>query len=130
MIYSTDEKQRLDNILGAFHDYISNHTFFDIVYSDKIGYFRVQINDPDGEGLVVIHSVDKLLDVLFNEIINDIRFDKTREEHYFSKLSEDEMEEARRRITEILKNLDVDADYCLNFLDTYLEDYQNNDIDE
>lgn len=68
MIYSPDEKQRMDNILEAFHDYISNHTFFDIVYSDKIGYFRIQVHDPDGEGLMVIHSVDKLLDVLFNEV--------------------------------------------------------------
>ena len=130
MIYSTDEKQRLDNIFEAFHDYISNHTFFDIVYSDKVGYFRIQVHDPEGEGLVVIHSVDKLLDVLFNEIINDIRFDKKREEHYFSKLSEDETKEARRRIIKVLETLGEDAAYCLNFLDTYFEDYQNNDIDE
>jgi len=129
MIYLPDEKQRLDNILGAFHDYISNHTFFDIVYSDKIGYFRIQVHDPDGEGLAVIHSVDKLLDVLFNEVINDIRFDGKNEEHYSSKLSEVETEEARRRITEKLKNLGEDADYCMDFLGTYLEDYPNNNIE-
>lgn len=130
MIYLPDEKQRMDNILEAFHDYISNHTFFDIVYSDKVGYFRIQVHDPDGEGLMVIHSVDKLLDVLFNEVINDIRFDGKNEEHYFSELSEAETEEARRRITEILKKLGEDADYYLDFLGTYLEDYPNNDIEE
>lgn len=130
MIYSPEEKQRLDNILEAFYDYISNHTFFDIVYSDKIGYFRIQVQDPDGEGLVVIHSVDKLLDILFNEVINDIRFDKKSEEHYFAKLSEDEMEKARCRIAKILETLDEDVDYCLDFMDTYLDEYPNNEISD
>lgn len=129
MIYSTGEKQRLDTILKAFHDYISNHTFFDTVYSDKIGYFRIQVDDPD-ENLMSIHSVDKLLDVLFNEIINDIRFGGKNKEHYSSKLSEAETEEARRRITKILKTLGEDADYCLGFLDTYLKEYPDNEIND
>lgn len=126
MIYSAKEKQRMDNILKAFDNYIANHTFFDIVYSDKIGYFRIQVVNPDEEGLVVIHSVDKLLDVLFNEIINDILYSEGGEERDTAEMSEEERDEARRRGTKLLEPLSEDADYCLDFLDTYLENYPNN----
>lgn len=129
MIYLTGEKQRLDAIFKAFHDYISNHAFFDIIYSDKIGYFRVQVNDPE-ESLMVIRSVDKLLDMLFNDIIADILFDRENGAPNFPALSEAETEEARRRITKILETLGEDADYCLSFLDTYLEKYPDNEIND
>lgn len=123
MIYSEQEKRRMEHILEAFHDYIKEHTFFDIVYSDKIGYFRVQVEYPDEEGLVVIRSVDKLLDVLFNEIINDILYAEDGGRHDNTELLQEEAAEARRRITTILEALDDGADYCLDFLDTYLENY-------
>lgn len=31
MTYPKDEKQKLDSILSAFHDYIQTHTYFDIL---------------------------------------------------------------------------------------------------
>lgn len=126
MIYSVKEKRRMDNILKVFDDYIANHTFFDIVYSDKIGYFRIQVENPDGEGLVVIHSLDKLLDVLFNEIINDILYAEGGEERDTAEMSEEEKDEARRRVAKMLESLSEDADYCLDLLNTYLKNYPNN----
>lgn len=130
MIYSVNEKRRMDNILKAFDAYISNHTFFDIVYSDKVGYFRIQVENPDDEGLIVIRSVDKLLDVLFNEIINDILYTEGDVERNIHEMSEEEAEEAQRRIARVLETLGEDADYCMDFLDTYIENYPNNDIQD
>lgn len=129
MVYSKGEKQKLDNILSAFHDYIQTHTYFDILYSDKIGYVRMKVEDPDdGEGLIVIRSAVKMLDVLFNEIINDVRFADQGKQHFSEKLTEEEAGEARRRITAILKPMGAEGEDYLHFLDFYLAGYPYNDI--
>lgn len=124
MIYSKGEKQKLDRILSAFHDYIQTHTYFDILYSDKIGYVRMKVEDPDdGEGLIVIRSAMKMLDVLFNEIINDVQFSDQSKQHFSNKLTEEEASESRNRITAILKTMGPEGDDYLRFLEVYLADY-------
>lgn len=121
MIDSTEETRRMDNILNAFHDYIQAHTFFDIVHSEKIGYMRIQTEYPEeGDGLVVIRSVDTLLEILFTEVIYDVLFEDSERDD-FTVLSKDDVKEIRRRITEILETLDSDQDYCLDFLDVCLK---------
>lgn len=132
MIYSVDEKQKLDDILSAFHAYIHAHPCFDIVYSEKIGYVRVNVEDPNDGGVRVIRSADQLLDVLFNEIINDIRFDESGGQHLFPALSADEADKARCRIAEILQTMrpEAAADDCLHFLDEYLVNYPGSDIND
>ena len=133
MIYTTEEKQKLDNILTAFHSYIEEHPVFDILYSKKIGYIRVQVDNPDDEGVTVIRSVDTLLDVLYNEIIDDIIFDGERERQSISpELTDDEMEEVRQRIMEMIQAVRPaeDTEYCADFLDEYLENYPDNVIED
>lgn len=131
MIYSKGEKRKLDNILSAFHDYIQSHTYFDILYSDKIGYVRMKVEDPDdGEGLIVIRSAVKMLDVLFNEIVNDVRFTDQSKRHFSERLTEEEAGEARRRITDILKTMGSESESYLRFLDIYLSSYPYNDIED
>lgn len=130
MIYPKGEKQKLDNILSAFHNYIQTHAYFDILYSDKIGYVRIKVEDPDdGEGLIVIRSTGKMLDVLFNEIINDVRFADQSKRHFSERLTEEEAGEARRRIAAILKTMGQEGGDYLHFLDTYLAGYPYNDIE-
>ena len=131
MVLHKNEKQKLDSILSAFHDYIQTHTYFDILYSDKIGYVRMKVEDPDdGEGLIVIRSATKMLDVLFNEIINDIRFSDQSKQHFSERLTEDEAKEVRRRITDILKTMGGEGEDYLRFLDIYLANYPYNDIED
>lgn len=77
---------------------------------------------------MVIDSVDKLLDVLFNEIINDIFYGEGSENCDTNGLTEEDAKNASCRIAKMLEALDDDADYCLDFLDAYLRNYPDNDI--
>ena len=97
-------KDKLDTILKAFDDYIREHDFFDIVYSEKIGYVKLQVPHPDNEVPAVMNTPETLLDALFNEIINDVVFspDNPQQEHSDPALTEYEEAESRRRITAIL----------------------------
>lgn len=38
MIYKGEERKKLDAIFRAFEEYIDQQSYFDIVYSKKIGY--------------------------------------------------------------------------------------------
>lgn len=124
MIYTTDEKRTLDNILKVFSGYIREHDSFDIVYSEKIGYVKLQAPHPDKEVPEVMDTPEALLGALFLEIINDMVFAPGNPRHENPALTEYEKTESRRRITAILETMeDGDKARCLDFLDTYIKEY-------
>ena len=119
-------RDKLDSILRAFGDYIREHDGFDIVYSAKIGYVKLQAPRPDNEVPEVLDTPETLLDALFNEIINDVVFspDNPQQTHDDPTLTEYEETESRRRISAILDTMeDRDKVRYLNFMDAYLEHY-------
>ena len=119
-------KDKLDAILKAFDDYIREHDFFDIVYSEKIGYVKLQVPHPDNEVPAIMDTPETLLDALFNEIINDVVFspDNPQQEHSNPTLTEYEETESRRRIMAILETMeDGDKARYLDFLDAYIREY-------
>lgn len=126
MIHITNEKRTLDNILKAFDDYIRKHDSFDIVYSAKIGYVKLQAPYPRDETPEVVNTPEDLLDALFLEIINDVMFspDNPRREHNDSAMTRHEKMECRRRIAAILETMeDGDKARCLDFMETYIGEY-------
>ena len=72
MVYTDEIRKKLDAILKAFEEYIDGQSYFDIVYSKKIGYVWILTDYPSDAGAVVLDTPAKMLDRLFNEIINDV----------------------------------------------------------
>ena len=46
MIYTEKVRKELDAILKAFENYIDGQNYFDIVYSKKIGYVWIVVDEP------------------------------------------------------------------------------------
>lgn len=126
MYYSNDVKKRLDDILKAFKDYIDGQSCFDIVYSPKIGYIKFLVDQPGVEEPEVINTPKDLLGILFNEIINDVRFspDNPQKGHIHLTLTEYEEAESRLRITTILEQIEGGGAEYVDFLNEYIKDYQ------
>ena len=127
MRQTIETKQKLDAILKAFGDYIREQDFFDIVYSEKVGYVRILARNLADECPEWMDTPERLLGSLFNDIINDAIFspDNSKQEHEHLTLTEYEETECRRRITAILKTMEgEDAAHYLDFLDTYIKAYQ------
>ena len=121
MIYTAEEKKRIDNIMAAFGEYIREHKEFDIVYSNKVGYFRVWVKSMTYEGPKPLNSVDALLEELFFQISGDVRELKMVGYHDDIDLFPEEIIETRHRIEPILNSMTQDREYCLAKLDYYLE---------
>ena len=126
MIYTEDVKKKLDNILKAFENYIDGQDYFDIVYSKKIGYAWIVVDPPGGAGAVQLDTPKKMLDVLFNEVINDVINSPENKTHIpdAQTLTEWEEAESRRQLTAILETVEDGGVEYLNYLDAYIKDYQ------
>ena len=125
-MYTKEVKEKLDMILKAFEDYIDGQDYFDIVYSKKIGYVMILAQNPGEAGAEALDTPEKMLDVLFNEIINDVIASPENTTHIpdSNTLTEYEKTESRRRIAAILETMEDSRDDYLKFLDSYLKDYQ------
>ena len=125
MIYTTETKKKLDAILKAFKNYIDGQDYFDIVYSKKIGYVWIVVDDPGAAAAEQLDTPEAMLDLLFNDIINDVvaprESTSLTEAHA---LTESEETECRRRIAAILRTIENGADEYLDYLDSYLKKYQ------
>ena len=126
MIYTEEVRKELDAILKAFEDYIDGQDYFDIVYSKKIGYVWIVADEPGAAGAEQLDTPEALLDNLFNDIINDVVAPRsTTHLNETHALTENEEAECRRRITAILEKIEGDKAKYLEYLDEYIEDYQD-----
>ena len=125
MIYSEETKKELDSILKAFEGYIDGQNFFDIVYSKKAGYLWVAADDPGAQAPEQITEPEDLLYLLFNDIVNDVvaprQSTSLTEPHA---MTEQEVEEVCRRAAAILETISDGADEYLDYLDDFIQDYQ------
>ena len=124
-MYTKEVKEKLDTILKAFEGYIDGQDYFDIVYSKKIGYVMILAQNPGEAGAEALDTPEKMLDILFNEIINDVIASPENTTHIpdSNTLTEYEKTESRRRIAAILETMEDGGDDYLKFLDSYLKDY-------
>lgn len=125
IIYTEAVREKLDAILKAFESYIDGQNYFDIVYSKKIGYVWIVVDEPGAAGAEQLDTPEAMLDHLFNDIINDVvaprESTSLTEAHA---LTESEETEIRRRITAILETIEGGADEYLDYLDEYIQNYQ------
>lgn len=125
MVYSEEMKKELDSILNAFEGYIDGQNFFDVVYSKKAGYLWVAVDDPGAQAPEQISEPEDLLYLLFNDIINDVvapRQSTSLTEP--SGLTEQEALDVRSRAATILEMIPDDTDEYLDYLDGFIQDYQ------
>ncbi len=71
MVYTPDEKKRMDNALAAFADYTASHTDFDIAYSDKSGYVRLITAACADRFFFPIGSFAELVDMFCMELVSE-----------------------------------------------------------
>ena len=125
MIYTEEVRKELDAILKAFEDYIDGQNYFDIVYSKKIGYVWIVVDDPGAAGAEQLDTPEAMLDNLFNDMINDVVAPRsTTHLNETRTMTESEEAECRRRITAILEQIEGDKAEYLEYLDEYIRDYQ------
>ena len=120
MVYTETEKQKLDNILQAFSG-------FDIVYSGKMGYVKLLVKLAS-EPPAIIATAEELMDDLCYEVISEAVFSSHNPSH---RLTAEAEAEGRDRLMTIIRQMDRDEGYDLNYVDKYVQKFQEEyDSDE
>ena len=74
--YEPSVKEGIERVMSVFSDYIETTPYFDIVWSDKVGYIYISIENCRGTvgdmDCIVLDEPEELLDKLLNEMAVDI----------------------------------------------------------
>lgn len=120
MIYTTTEKRKLDNILKAFSGFIREQNYFDIVYSEKMGYVKLLVK-LRSEPPSIIATAEEMMEDFCYEVISEAVFSPSNPSH---RLTAEAEAESRSRLTAIITQMDEDREYYLNYAAQYVQKYQ------
>lgn len=74
-IYAPETKAAIDKVIAVFQDYIKTCPYFEVLWSDKVGYIYLNIDTTSGRvgdmGVDLIESAEALLDHLLYEFAVD-----------------------------------------------------------
>lgn len=74
--YDPGVKENIERVMSVFADYIKTTPYFDIVWSDKVGYIYISIENCRGTvgdmDCIVLDEPEDLLDKVLNEMAVDI----------------------------------------------------------
>ncbi len=95
MIYTEQEKQKLDRVLEVFAEYLKQRDHCDIAWSNKIGYLILDFSS-DIDSVTPIGTAEDLCREMLVYIMIDV-ISMTKLEHTFKELNAIEQAEILRR---------------------------------
>ena len=127
MLYTPEEWSKIEKLRQAFSNYIDNSPNFDLLYSHKVGLICLALQQEGAESAIAdfaperIRTADQLAELLFREITSDVCF-APGSSHMTSRLSQEEQDEAQRRIAARLDDME-EGPYYLQKLEEFFENY-------
>ena len=120
-IYAPETKAAIDKVIAVFQDYIKTCPYFEVLWSDKVGYIYLDIDTASGRvadiGVVLIDSAEELLDHLIYNFAVD-----TMEEGGHTvdptEASKIERAEIERRLAPFMEQLPMYSDRVERIFDT------------
>ena len=74
--YDPETKSAIEQVIDVFNDYIRTSTHFELLWSDKVGYIYISIDNVQGSigdtGCCVVNCGEELFDKLVWELAVDI----------------------------------------------------------
>ena len=112
-IYAPETKAAIDKVIAVFQDYIKTCPYFEVLWSDKVGYIYLDIDTVSGRvadiGVVLIDSAEELLD----HLIYDFAVDTMEEGGHTvdpTEASKIERAEIERRLAPFMEQLSMYSD--------------------
>ncbi len=105
MVYTAEEKKRMDNVIQAFAEYTAASDEFDIAYSDKSGYVRLIIADCADQVFFHLSGFNQLMDMFCMEIVSE-EVEKLLEENPFLNNEDVDYDAIRLRLQGYIDRMD------------------------
>lgn len=121
MVYTQEEKRRMDRLLAAFGDFVAQSDEIDVAYSDKSGYVRLIVADCADSIFFNYTDYDDMLRTFIFDATNCMMDRLRKGPGGRLSCTTTALQEARRYIRDILETLEEDAPYALEVLDKTME---------
>ena len=112
MVYTPEEKDRMDELLHAFRPYIDAQSHFDVVWSNKAGYLRIITENSCDPIFFPIPDWESMLRMFIDDHLQD------EEECPIS--GQADLCRVHRKLTAILSTLTHSREQALHLLDSIL----------
>jgi len=118
MMYSNDEKKRLEKVITIFTEYLRNSPSAELLYSQKAGYVFIRIDSHNRlkSEVEVIGDAVQLCDLLLNEIYLDYCIEVSQEKSDMSAMTDEHIVELRNRLASYKVQLpeyeELFSEYC------------------
>lgn len=114
MIYTPEEKARMDYLLQVFQPYIDTKEFYDILYSEKAGFLRVCVGESADHIYFSVNSYNDMLHMFVTDFLQD---EEQRVGHYLRR----DYDHVRTLLHPYLEKLGDDREFAYDFLEQQIE---------
>ena len=119
MLYTLEEKLRMDRLLAVFDDYAAASVDSDVAYSEKSGYVRLIIADHADAVFFQIEDFDDMLNMFFFDIFCE-EVSLAREQHSHLTGATMDFSGFELRLRTRLDVLGADREYALGELEKFI----------
>lgn len=113
-MYTKEQNEEIEKVCRVFDSYIRENPYFDVVWSDKLGYIYLSGIAPDREGVCMAPLILRTGEDLCEEIIYNMAADILKQIGVHRDDPEDCSSDERKKIKEELKTTisAQDAEEC------------------
>lgn len=117
MVYTETEKRRLDNIYNAFSGFIKRQDYFDILYSEKVGYVKLWVKQSIIESPSVFTTAEEMMEALCYEVI----FSQNNPSHHLTAEAE---AKSRSLLISITMQMEENREYYRDYAEKYVQEFR------
>lgn len=127
MVYTPEEKKKMDRLLAACADLVANSPETDVAYSDKTGYVRLIVGEHVDN---IYFKYDDFEDMLRTFTMDVVYEEMEKALAVNPKLTNQTMdyEPPRKRMKDYVRSMGADMEYALASVDTYIDYWKNNEL--
>lgn len=127
MVYSPEEKIRMDCLLEAFGDYLAGSGEIDVAYSEKTGFVELVVEEGADHLFFPIKSFDDMLQFFFYSVLSE---EVSLAEERNPDLTNATMDYSvpYERLRAIVATMDADRDYALGKLEEFIDYWKRQNL--
>ena len=127
MVYTPEEKQRMDDLLKVFGEYLASNEDVDVVYSEKIGYIRLILAHRGDPFYFELPTYDRMLEMFYFDILSDEVYLAREQNRNLTNQTMD-FSIPYDRIKAYVDTMGADREYALHMLDKFIERWKNHTL--
>ena len=126
MKYEPHEQRKIEQVLTAFDSLLAESAHVEVFRSSKLGYVFIDVSPECDEPLILIDTVDTLLDLLLICVVSNIFLNPERALANGSNALIDDPLELRRKLTHIFDSIEDNRGFCYDAIDRCLALWKEN----